>query len=864
MMQQYMDIKNEYKDALLFFRLGDFYEMFFDDAIIASRELEIALTARDCGLEEKAPMCGVPHHVAETYISRLVDRGYKVAVCEQTEDPALAKGLVKRAVTRIVTPGTIIDSSALDEKTNNFLASVYFDDYGAGIAYVDNSTGEMFTTEYIGDVENTKMFLLDELGKIMPSELVINKSAEASKHLLSSIELKINPFINITDDSSESVDRSLKEIYGFFRENLMTRELLKSKIYSALSSARLIRYLKATQFDQLDHIMDLQYYEPQNYMLMDINTRTNLEIHETLRSREKRGALISILDRTKTAMGGRLLKKWLEQPLLDKAQLNIRLDMVEFFVDNPMTLDDMNRILKNIYDIERLSSKISTGNCSARDMASLRQSVSKLPELKELLISTQLDHFIRLENELDPLEDVFERLENSLIENPPLSIKEGGFIKDGYNAQLDSFREGSRMGMEWLAKLEQNEKQRTGIKTLKVGYNRVMGYYIDITKTNLDNVPDDYIRKQTLANSERYYTEELKTLEDKITGASERAVQLEYELFQELRSFIKDQLNRLQKTSRLLAILDVIGGLATVSSENGFTRPALNNSGTISIKNGRHPVVEATIEHHLFVPNDTEMDNRDNMLHIITGPNMAGKSTYMRQIAIIVLLAQIGSFVPAEEADISIVDRIFTRIGASDNLSQGESTFMVEMNEVSNILRFATKKSLVILDEVGRGTSTYDGLSIAWAVIEYIAEHIRAKTLFATHYHELTQLESKEKGIVNYNILAEERGEDVVFLRKVVRGSTSQSFGIQVAKLAGIKKEIIVRANEILTMIEGSHTLNLNKPMLEPNQKQMDLMDYKKDYFIDRVKNIDIDNMTPIDALNTLNGIVKDARNLRE
>jgi DNA mismatch repair protein MutS len=864
MMKQYMEMKNKYADSLLFFRMGDFYEMFFDDAKTASRELEIALTGRDCGLEEKAPMCGVPHHVAEVYISRLVDKGYKVAVCEQMEDPALAKGLVKRQVTRIVTPGTIIDPVALDEKSNNYLVSIFLDDYGVGMSYVDNSTGEMFTTEFIGEIENCSRFVLDELGKIMPSELVCNKPLVDNKKIMSTIKTKINPYINLLKDSTDSIETFLVSIEDFFNNSPSVRSQLKEKIYSIVSTARLIRYLKETQFNQLDHLMELQYYEPQQYMLMDISTRTNLEIHETLRSRERRGALISILDKTQTAMGGRLMKKWLEQPLIDKKQINSRLDMVEYLTNDPMTAQEIKDILKNIYDIERLSSKITTGNCNARDMAALRQSINELPILKSVLKETDLEQFQRLETEMDGLEDLFSRLDETLVDTPQLSIKDGGFIKDGWNEELDELRQSSNLGKNWLAELEYNERQKTGIKTLKVGYNRVMGYYIDVTKSNMALVPNTYIRKQTLANSERYYTEELKKLEDKVVGAEEKSKQLEYQIFQELRDFIKEQLPRLQKTSRMLAVLDVVAGLATVAVSNGFTRPKLNNSGTISIKDGRHPVVEATIEHQLFVPNDTELDTRENMLQIITGPNMAGKSTFMRQTAIIVLLAQIGSFVPAKEADIGIVDRIFTRIGASDNLSQGESTFMVEMSEVSNILRFATKNSLLILDEVGRGTSTYDGLSIAWAVIEYIAEHIKAKTLFATHYHELTQLESSVKGIINYTILAEERGDDVVFLRKVVKGSTSQSFGIQVARLAGIKREIIIRANEILSMIEGSHTFNLHKPVMKPNQKQLDLLDYKKDFYIDRIRNISVEKLTPIDALNLLNSLVEDAQNLKE
>ena len=864
MMQQYVDTKEKYKDSLLFFRLGDFYEMFFEDAKTASRELEIALTQRDCGLEEKAPMCGVPHHVAETYISRLVDRGYKVAVCEQVEDPALAKGLVKREVVRIVTPGTILDGNMLDEKSNNFLASIYLDQYGVGISHVDNSTGEMMTTEFIGDEDNSRRFVLDELGKIMPSEIVCNRGFSKDKKFIQLILDKINPFINELEDREENVDQCKETIKDFFAGKDIVSLQINEKIYSIISLARLVNYLKDTQFSAIDHIKDLQYYEPQQYMLMDINTRANLEIHETMRSKDRKGALLGILDKTQTAMGGRLLRKWLEQPLLDKKLIENRLDMVEYLCNNPFQLGEIKDILKTIYDIERLTSKISNGNTNGRDMVALKQSIKNIPALKDILRETSLKQFIKLQGEMDGLKDIYMLLEESLHENPPLSLKEGGLIKDGYNNHLDQLRESKTKGKEWLARLESQERERTGIKTLKVGFNRVMGYYIDIRKSNVQLVPENYIRKQTLANSERYYTTELKEIEDKILGADDKSIQLEYELFQNIREKIKTEISRLQKTSKLIAVLDVVMGLSIVANNNSFIRPSLNTKGVIKIEEGRHPVVEATIKHQLFVPNDAYMDTRDNMVHIITGPNMAGKSTFMRQIAIITLLAQIGSFVPAKKADIGIVDRIFTRIGASDNLSQGESTFMVEMNEVSNILRFATPKSLLILDEVGRGTSTYDGLSIAWAVVEYISNQIRAKTLFATHYHELTQLQSKLKGVRNFTISAEEQGDDIIFLRKIVEGSTNQSFGIQVARLAGIRKEVIQRANEVLRTIEGSHNINLSEPPKSDAQKQMNLVDYRKDFYIDRIRNIDINGLTPMEALNTLNSLVEDARNLKE
>ena len=860
MMQQYMSIKNKYKDAILFFRLGDFYEMFFDDAIVASRELEITLTQRDCGLKEKAPMCGVPHHVADTYVSRLVSKGYKVAICEQLEDPSIAKGIVKRDVIRVVTPGTITDSNVLEEKRNNYLVSIYLDDFGVGISYVDNSTGEMYTTEYSSSLENNYRFIIDELGKILPSEILCNEFFMRSKKYMSIIRNRINPFFNSYENVKGIDESNKKNIIDLFDDKSLEDLKISNKMYSILSTSRLIEYLYNTQKNSLDHINNLIYYEPKDYMIMDINTRINLEIIETIMSKSKKGALIHTLDKTSTAMGGRLLKNWLEQPLLNIDRINYRLDMVEFFYDNIIFMDDVANELKSIYDIERLATRISNGNCNGRDLISLKNSISVLPNLKTLLINASNKSLIELGNRMDPLDDIYDLIENSIEENPPTTIKDGELIKVGYNEELDSVREGSVKGKEWLASLEIKERENTGIKNLRIGFNKVVGYYFEVTKSNISFVPDYFIRKQTLTNSERYFTEELKSMELKIIGSEEKSLQLEYEIFQKVRDRIKGEINRVQNTSRIISILDVLVSFAKTAKNNNYVRPKLNNEGYINIIGGKHPVIEKTIENNQFIPNDTYMDLESYMIHVITGPNMAGKSTYMRQVAIINLMAQIGSFVPAVSADISIVDRIFTRIGASDNLSQGESTFMVEMNEVSNIIRDATANSLIILDEVGRGTSTYDGLSIAWAIIEYIATQIKAKTLFATHYHELTQLEGKFPNIENMTIVAEEKGNDIVFLRKIIKGSTNKSYGIQVARLAGINNDIITRANEILSIIEGSHEINIDDtPKL--NSKQIDFYDYKKDYFIDRIINIDIDNITPIESLSLLNNLIKDAKN---
>lgn len=861
MMKQYMTIKEEYEDCILFFRLGDFYEMFFGDALTASKELEITLTQRG-GMNDKIPMCGVPHHVVDGYISRLVEKGYKVAICDQVEDPSEAKGIVRREVVRVVTPGTITDQAVLDEKSNNYLASIYVDNLGIGIAYVDNSTGEMYTTEFIGGNEESNSFIMDELGKIYPSEIICNEEFNSNKKLLKLLKNTINPYINIYKEKDIGEKDWPALVLDHFKTISAEQLNIDNKIYSVIASGKLIEYLYTTQKSSLEHINNLSYYQSSNYMILDINTRTNLEIHETIIKRDRKGALIGLLDKTSTSMGGRLLKRWLEQPLVNIDEINRRNNVVEFFVNNIVIMDDIKSILRQIYDIERLSTKISNGNCNARDLLSIKNSISVLPNLKRILISADNEELRYISEGFDTLKDLHSLLDASIDENPPISLKDGGIIKEGYDKELDEIREVCLNGKEWLATLETSEKQKTGIKNLKIGFNRVYGYYFEVTKSNITLVPDYFIRKQTLTNAERYYTDELKSMEDKILGAEEKSLDLEYQVFNDIRSKIKNQIERIQNTSKAISIVDVLNSFSYVAYKSNFVKPSLNRKGIIKIVDGRHPVVENNIENNLFIPNDTYLDTKSNMVQIITGPNMAGKSTYMRQVAIITLLAHIGSFVPASSADISIVDRIFTRIGAADNLSQGESTFMVEMNEVSNIIRSATKDSLIILDEVGRGTSTYDGLSIAWAVVEHISNNIKAKTLFATHYHELTQLQERNKGIKNLTIVAEEKGDQIVFLRKIVEGSTNRSYGIEVAKLAGIDNNIIDRANEVLALIENNHQININnKP--QKQSKQLDLLDYKKDYYIDKIVNINLDNVTPRESLEILYNLVDDAKTLR-
>lgn len=873
MMKQYFEIKENYRDSILFFRLGDFYEMFFDDAIIASRELEIALTGRDCGLKDKAPMCGIPYHSADSYIAKLIEKGYKVAICEQIEDPAKAVGIVKRDVVRVVTPGTIIDSNALEDKKNNYLCCIYINEKGFGIAYTDVSTGDFFTTEKILESGNLINPLFDELGKILPTEIICNNFLYENTSLTMEIKQRFNCMINEfhqwafdLDFSRESIKRQLSivNLNGLGLDN---------NDYSVVASGALIEYLRETQKISLNHINKIVQYSSNNFMTLDINTRRNLELTETIRGNVKKGSLLWVLDKTSTAMGGRLLKKWIEEPLLSRKDIEFRLNIVEYLAENIMLINDIRSLLKEVYDIERLMSKIIYGTCNARDLIALKNSIKTFPQIKELLNSVNCEELLSISLSLDELRDVYELIENSILEEPPFSIREGGLIKDDFNLEIKKLREASMKGKEWLSKLEELEKEKTGIKNLKVGFNRVFGYYIEVSKSNIKLAPDYFIRKQTLANSERYITPELKEIEDKILGAEDKMIALEYEVFVNVRDIIASEIKRIQNTSKLIAQIDVLNSLALTAYSNNYVKPKINTKGIIKIKDGKHPVVEKVLEDGLFVPNDTLLNNDEERVLIITGPNMAGKSTYMRQVALIVLMMQIGSFVPAKEADVCIVDRIFTRIGASDDLSQGQSTFMVEMNEVANILNNATKDSLLILDEIGRGTSTYDGLSIAWAVIEHISDvnKIGAKTLFATHYHELTELEDRLSGIINYKILVQEKGEDIIFLRKIQKGGADRSYGLEVAKLAGVNKEVISRAYELLSELE-KRDINKSeiacsskeqiKVIKDKNSLQLDFFSVKERNIIEELKNLDVANLTPIDAINILYKLNKESKEI--
>ncbi|WP_069649532.1 DNA mismatch repair protein MutS [Caloranaerobacter ferrireducens] len=875
MMQQYLKIKEKYKDAILFFRLGDFYEMFFDDAILASKELEITLTGRECGNKERAPMCGIPFHSADSYIAKLVKKGYKVAICEQIEDPSKSKGIVKRDVVRIITPGTITDTKILEDKNNNYLCSIYMDATGIGISYVDVTTGELYTTEFIGNEKQLINTLFDELAKIRPTEIILNDYLYNKKDIVKKIENKFNSITNLYSNWTYEYNAAKEVILNQMSVLSLDGYGLNKKIYSVPSLGSLIYYLNETQKTSLEHLNHVTFYTVDNFMMLDINTRINLELTETIRGKNKKGSLFGLLDCTSTAMGGRMLKRWIEEPLISIKEIKKRLDAVDYLFNNFLIVDEIKELLKNVYDIERIIGKIVYGTCNARDLISLKKSVSILPNIKKILQETSSDLLLSLGKELDTLKDVYELIENAIIDEPPISVKEGNIIKNEYSKELFELREAAIKGKEWIYKLEQNERERTGIKSLKVGYNKVFGYYIEITKSNLKYVPNEYIRKQTLANSERYVTPELKEMESKILGAEDKIVKLEYDIFLNIRETIKNQIKRIQESAKIIAILDVLCAFAITAYKNNYTKPKLNLDGIIQIKNGRHPVVEKMLEENLFIPNDTYLDNGKNRIAIITGPNMAGKSTYMRQVALITLMAHIGSFVPADDANIGIVDRIFTRVGASDNLSQGQSTFMVEMSEVANILNNGTTNSLIILDEIGRGTSTFDGLSIAWAVIEYISDKIGAKTLFATHYHELSELEGKIEGVNNFRILVKEKGDDIIFLRKIGKGSADKSYGIQVAKLAGVPIEVIKKAKEILLKLEETdinntaltidenidkniNVCNVNKV----DEYQLDIFNLKYNNFIDRIKSIDIMKVTPLDAINILYEIVKEANEL--
>ena len=854
MMQHYMEKKEEYKDCILFYRLGDFYEMFFEDAITASRELEITLTGRACGLEERAPMCGVPFHAADMYIAKLISKGYKVAICEQLEDPKTAKGIVKRDVIRVVTPGTVIESNLLDEKKNNFIMSIVKKGLFYGVAVCDVSTGDFLATQITE--ENNFEKLLDEIARFMPVEIITNRMMYESEKEIARIKDRIDVCISNTEEESFSEETNfLEKMYTFKNE---TGKKLEDNLFAVAAINGLTAYLNATQKIKLDHINTIELYRTTKYMALDVNARRNLELTDRMRDKSKKGTLLWVLDKTSTSMGGRMLRRWINDPLVDVKEINERLEAVKELKENMILRGDIIETLNKVYDIERLAGRISYGNANARDLISLKNSLSKLPELKQELSQTNSVMLQEMYKELDELKDITELIEKSIVEDPPITIKEGGIIKTGYDEEIDECKRAAIEGKSWLVNIEAKERELTGIKNLKVGYTKVFGYYIEVTKSFLKQVPTDrYIRKQTLTGAERFITEELKSIEDKVLGAEERIITLEYEEFVKIRTKISSQIERLQKSATVVAIVDVLNDFATVAEDYEYCMPTVDDEDEILIKDGRHPVIERMIDGGSFVENDTYLNRRDDRLSIITGPNMAGKSTYMRQVALITLLAQIGSFVPASSAKIGVVDKIFTRVGASDDLSMGQSTFMVEMSEVANILKNATKNSLVILDEIGRGTSTYDGLAIAWAVAEYIADtnNIGCKTLFATHYHELTSLEEKLEGVRNYQIAVKEKGEDVIFLRKIIPGGTDESYGIHVAKLAGAPKKMLTRANEILKTLEKKVRIKEQKEEKEMKKQvsgQLDMYNYKLADIASELDKINVNELTPIDALNTI------------
>ena len=854
LMQQYFSIKNQYKDAILFFRVGDFYEMFFDDAKLASQELEITLTGKECGQEERAPMCGIPFHAVDTYVAKLIEKGYKVAICEQLEDPRTTKGMVKRDVIRIVTPGTIIESNMLDDKKNNYIMSVYKKGIYFGIAICDISTGDFYSTRIAEN--NNFAVLLDELAKFGPAEIVVNSFLYNSIEEINEIRKRFNLYINNFDDENFKFDtENLLQNYKLENENTEIKDLKNYELETIAINALLV-YLKQTQKIKLDHINRIRFYNLQKYMALDITARRNLELLERQHDKGKKGTLLWVLDKTSTSMGGRKIRKWIGEPLLDVNQINKRLNAVRELKENSILRGELQQTLKKVYDIERLVGKISYGNSNGRDLNALKNSLKQIPNIKNLIKDSNSELIKFLELSLDECSDLAKLIEDAIVEDPPITLKEGGIIKLGYNQEIDEYKKASTEGKKWLLELEQREKEATGIKNLRIGFNRVFGYYIEITKSNLSLVPETYIRKQTLTNGERYITEELNELESKILGAEEKLIDLEYQIFTEVRTHLAKNIQRLQKSADIISTLDVLSALSTVAEDMNYVCPIVDNGGEIDIKEGRHPVIEKMIDTGSFVANDTYLNKDTERFSIITGPNMAGKSTYMRQVALITLMAQIGSFVPASYAKIGIVDKIFTRVGASDDLSMGQSTFMVEMMEVANILKEATSNSLIILDEIGRGTSTYDGLSIAWAVVEHITDKTKcgAKTLFATHYHELTELETKLEGVKNYSIAVKEKGEDVIFLRKIIPGGTDESYGIHVAKLAGVPQAVVKRSNEILRSLERKSMLTGQKKTENKRQTegQLDFFNYKLAEIAHEIDKMNLNEMTPIDALNTL------------
>ncbi|MEI3392584.1 MAG: DNA mismatch repair protein MutS [Clostridia bacterium] len=857
MMQKYLETKEQYNDCILFYRLGDFYEMFFDDAILVSRELEITLTGKDCGLEERAPMAGIPHHAAENYIARLVSKGYKVAICEQLEDPKTTKGIVKRGVIKVVTPGTVVESNMLEERKNNYIMSICKAGLYFGIAVSDISTGEFYSTE-IKETNNFSL-LMDEISRYSPAEIVANKMMNESEAEILKIKTRFpEVYITSCDESYFSEDVS-KTVQNFRLVDSKGNDIEKAddKLLSIASINALKEYITSTQMTDLSHINKVIIYSVSKYMSLDINARRNLEITEKLRDRSKKGTLLWVLDKTSTSMGGRLLRRWLNDPLIDENEINKRLGAVEELKNDIMLRGEVIENLKKVYDIERLAGKMAYGNGTPRDMITLKNSLSRLPDIRQVLQNVNSEYLKEIYQNIDELKDIHELIEKSIVDDPPMTTKDGGYIKLGYDENIDTLKHATTDGKSWLMKLEADEKEKTGIKSLKIGFNKVFGYYIEVTNLYKDMVPDTYIRKQTLTNGERYITEELKNMENQILGAEEKVIKLELEAFRQIREEIAGNVKRMQKTAEAISSLDVLTSFAQVAEEMNYCKPTINKDGILNIKEGRHPVIEKMLSSGEFVSNDTYLDTDQNRLAIITGPNMAGKSTYMRQVALITLMAQVGSFVPATEATIGVVDKIFTRVGASDDLSMGQSTFMVEMMEVASILKEATKNSLVILDEIGRGTSTYDGLSIAWAVAEYIAdkEKCGAKTLFATHYHEMTTLEKEGNGIKNYSIAVKEKGEDIIFLRKIVEGGTDESYGVHVAKLAGVPKDVTKRANEILKSLERKSVLKDKKPEKEDKKKvdgQFDMFNYKLAEVAHELDMVNLNELTPIDALNTL------------
>ena len=855
MMKQYFEIKEKNKDSILFFRLGDFYEMFFDDAKLASRELDLTLTGRDCGQKERAPMCGVPFHSCESYIARLVQKGYKVAICEQTEDPAKAKGLVKRDIIRVITPGTVIESGMLDEGKNNFISSAFMANKKIGLSFCDISTGELFITEISG--EDLQDQLQDQLISYNPREILIGGEIVNFKTLPNFIKEKLSASVEMLTDDEFGYSICLDAMKNQFKENDVNS--IKDKKEMVSSVGALLSYLKVTQITGYERINTFEVYNENQYMNLDYNTRRNLELTRTMMNKEKKGSLIWLLDKTKTAMGKRLLRYWLEHPLLNIGTILNRQSAIADLVDDTVQRLEITESLIGIFDIERLMTKIVYGNANARELRSLCGAFENLPQIKNLISKFDSSLMRKLTEDIDPLEDIHQLIDTAIEEEPPFSVREGGLIKEGYNEELDAVRSDMNNSTSLLAQIELEQKEKTGIPKLKVGYNRVFGYYIEVTNSYKDKVPEEYIRKQTLINCERYITQELKDLEGRILGAKDRSFGMEYAIFDEIRKVVANNLDRIEKTAKAIATLDVLTSLANVASDNNYTRPEVNQSSKIILKDSRHPVVEALLSGAPFVPNDVTLDNDSNRVAIITGPNMAGKSTYMRQVALIVLMAQMGSFVPASYAEIGVVDSIFTRVGASDDLASGQSTFMVEMNEVANIVKKATKNSLLILDEIGRGTSTYDGMSIARAVLEFVADKkkLGAKALFATHYHELTVMENLLDGVKNYNIAVKKRGDDITFLRRIVPGGADDSYGIEVAKLAGLPDWIIKRAKEILKELTSGKTddketfANIS-PHNNEDDMQLNLLDTASNAVTDKLKSVDVNTLTPIEAMNLL------------